>query len=88
MVTEMAPTYRANRIEPLIAQSKGSNGDGVQNVIDFMDAYDLTKDDMDSIIGETQFYYYFRRDRIQMKMSARQIALTNFIPLAHQVFSI
>ena len=52
MVTEMAPTYRANLTQPLIAQSKGRIENGVQSVIDFMDEYDLTKDDMDSILGK------------------------------------
>ena len=52
MVTEMAPTYRANLTQPLIAQSKGRIDNGVQSVIDFMDEYDLTKDDMESILGK------------------------------------
>ena len=52
MVTEMAPAYRANLTAPLIAQSKGQSETGVADVIGFMDAYDLTKDDMESIIGK------------------------------------
>jgi len=55
MVTEMAPTYRANLVEPLVAQSKGRTADGVQDVINFMDEYDLTKDDMESILELTQW---------------------------------
>ena len=59
MVTEMAPTYRANLTQPLIAQSKGKTDNGVQSVIDFMDEYDLTKDDMESILGKWYVFDLF-----------------------------
>ena len=56
MVTMFAPTFRENLTTPLIHQSKGSISDGVDKVIDFLDQYDLTKDDMESILGRNRFF--------------------------------
>ena len=67
MVTEMAPTFRANLTAPLIAQAKGRSTSGVQDVIGFMDAYDLTKDDMESILGKIFFVFEVQEATVHSK---------------------
>ena len=47
----LGPTHRENLTRPLVDQSKGKNPNGVDQVIDFLDHYDLTKEDMDNILG-------------------------------------
>jgi len=51
MVSLLGPTFRENLTRPLVDQSKGTNPNGVDQVIDFLDHYDLTKEDMDNILG-------------------------------------
>ena len=51
IVSLLGPTFRENLTRPLVDQSKGRNPNGVDQVIDFLDHYDLTKEDMDNIIG-------------------------------------
>jgi len=51
MVSLLGPTFRENLTRPLVDQSKGTNPHGVDQVINFLDHYDLTKEDMDNILG-------------------------------------
>ena len=52
MVSLLGPTFRENLTRPLVDQSKGTNPHGVDQVINFLDHYDLTTEDMDNILGE------------------------------------
>ena len=54
MVSLLGPTFRENLTRPLVDQSKGKNPNGVDQVINFLDHYDLTKEDMDNILGSCQ----------------------------------
>lgn len=55
MVALLGPTFRESLTRPLVDQSKGKNPNGVDQVINFLDHYDLTKEDMDNIIELTQW---------------------------------
>ena len=87
MVSLLGPTFRENLTRPLVDQSKGKNPNGVDQVIDFLDHYDLTKEDMDNIIGKSHIMSHMGYYRITVCITVSSVENRFFIETKKNLLS-